>query len=287
VNLLAAAALAAALAGAAPETAPPSSAMPPQLREVGFDQRLGERLPLDLQLRDETGRTVRLGDYFGRRPVVLALVYYECPMLCTLVLNGLESSLRALELTVGQEFEVVTVSFDPRETPQLAAAKKDLLLRRYGRAGAERGWHFLTGESDAIRRLTAAAGFRFVYDQAKDQFAHPAGVVVATPDGTISRYFYGAEYPARDLRLGLVEASAGRIGGAVDQLLLLCFHYDPQTGRYSAAIWNLLRVAGGLTVLAMAAAIAAMVRRERRRSAARAPASPPGPPRPLAPAGGR
>lgn len=252
-----------------PATAPStvSTALPPELREVGFVQRLGDPIPLDLQFRDEENREVTLRRYFGKKPVVLALVYYQCPLLCTVVLNGLESSLRALELTVGQEFEVVTVSFDARERAPLAAAKKATILRSYARSGAGEGWHFLTGDQPSIDALTRAVGFRYVYDAKHDQFAHPAGIVVATPDGRIARYFYGADYPPRDLRLGLVEASEGKIGSPVDQFLLLCFHYDPQTGKYTAAIWKTMRLAGVGTVLVMAIAISlALVRERRRRS---------------------
>jgi protein SCO1/2 len=230
---------------------------------VGLDQRLNEQLPLDLSFHDETGKPVQLRDYFGEKPVVLALVYYQCPMLCTLVLNGLLRSLRALSFTAGTEFTVVTVSFDPRETPTLAATKKATYLHEYARSGAEAGWHFLTGEEPAIRRLTQAVGFRYVYDAKTDQYAHASGILVLTPQGRIARYFYGVEYAPRDLRLGLVEASANKIGSPVDQLLLLCYHYDPAAGKYGVLITNVLRLAGVATVLGLGTFMLVMFRRER------------------------
>ncbi len=222
------------------------------LRHVGIEQRLNEPVPLDLVFRDETGRDVRLGDYFGKRPVILVLAYYKCPMLCNQVLNGLLGSLQKLAFDAGSQFEVVTVSFDPRETAPLAAAKKATYVEQYGRPGAGAGWHFLTGEEAAIRRLAIAVGFRYVYDPKLDQFAHASGIMVLTPSGKLARYFYGIDYKPRDLRLGLVEASANQIGSPADRLLLLCYHYDPTTGEYSAAVMGSLRVAGLLTLLALA-----------------------------------
>ncbi|MGH7601733.1 MAG: SCO family protein, partial [bacterium] len=213
-----------------------SSVPPPMLREVGIDQKLGTSLPLELAFRDESGQLVPLQQYFGDKPVVLSFVYYECPMLCTQVLNGLLESLKTLSFDVGNQFEVATVSFDPRETSALAAAKKEIYLKQYGRAGAEQGWHFLTGDTASIRRLTQAAGFRYKYDPVTDQFAHASGIMVITPQGKIARYFYGIEYPARDLRLALVEASENKIGSLVDQVLLYCFHYDPSIGKYGLVI---------------------------------------------------
>jgi len=224
---------------------------PEFLDQIGIDQRLDEQVPLDIPFLDERGNEVRLSDYFGQRPVVLALVYYECPMLCTEVLNGLLRSLRALSFTAGQEFEVLTVSFDPEETPVLALTKKRMYLERYNRPGAADGWHFLTGSEESIRQLTEAVGFRYVYVSARDQFAHASGIMVLTPEGKISRYFYGVEYPTRDLRLGLVEAAANRIGTAVDQVLLLCFHYDPTTGKYGFVIMNAIRFAAFATVVGL------------------------------------
>jgi len=234
------------------------------LKDVGIDQRLNEPLPLDLTFRDEAGHDVQLGQYFGRRPVILALVYYECPMLCTLTLNGLASALRVLSFNAGNQFEVVVVSFNPAETPALAAAKKKAYLERYDRPGTEDGWHFLTGDDAAIKRLTAAAGFRYTYVAAQKQYAHAAGIIVATPQGRIARYFFGVEYAPRDLRLGLVEASQNQIGSAVDQLLLYCFHYDPATGKYGAIVLNIMRLGGAATVLALGAFMIIMWRRERR-----------------------
>ena len=238
--------------------------LPAPLQDVGFDQKLGAQVPLDLVFRDESGEETTLGAYVSERPVILSLVYYECPMLCTLVLNGLASSLKAVSFTAGREFEIVTVSFNPRDTPALAAAKKEAYLGRYGRPGAARGWHFLTGEETSIRRLTEAVGFRYTYDQEAGQYAHASGILVLTPEGKIARVFYGIEYAPRDLRLGLVEAGRGEIGTFVDQLLLYCFHYDPAAGKYGAAAINLVRMGGVATVLAGGLAIFQMVKRERR-----------------------
>ena len=238
-------ALAAAQMGAAP---PPRPATPGVLQEIGFDQRLGEGVPLDLGFTDETGRSVKLADYLGKKPVVLSLVYYDCPMLCTLGLNGLAAALEVLSFVPGDEFEVLTVSFDSRETPALAAAKKKAYLARYRRPGAHAGWHFLTGSDESIAALTRAVGFRYVWDEATRQFAHPAGVVVLTPEGKISHYLFGVEYAPKDLRLALVAAASGRIGSAADQLLLYCYRYDPQTGRFSASILNIVRLLAVLTV---------------------------------------
>jgi protein SCO1 len=236
---------------------------PPVLREIGFDQRLGESVPLDLAFRNEAGETIRLGDYFGKKPVVLSLNYYACPMLCTVTLSGLASALNIISMTAGKEFEVVTVSFDPKETHELAAAKKKTYMERYKRPGAAEGWHFLTGDAAPIAALTRAVGFRYVWDPDTKQFAHPAGIVVLTPEGKIARYLYGIEYAPRDLRLAVVEASAGRVGNPVDQIILACYQYDPTTGKYGAAIMRLIRGAGVLTVAALAGFIALMLRRER------------------------
>jgi protein SCO1/2 len=251
-----------------------ASARPPILTEVSIAQRLDSRLPLELPFRDEGGRRVRLGDYFRGRPVVLSLVYYECPMLCTQVLNGLASSISALSFDVGREFEVVTVSFDPRETPALAAAKKRTYVRRYGRPGGEGGWHFLTGEPAAIAALTEAVGFRYAFDEKSGQFAHASAIFVATPDGRLARYLYGIEYAPRDLRLALVEASAGRIGSVVDEVLLYCFHYDAAAGRYGAVVLNVIRLGGGVTLALLAAFLTVSLRRERRARRGGAPAEP-------------
>jgi len=240
-----------------------SSALPAPLREVGFDQNLDQLVPLETAFRDETGVAVRLGDYFGKRPVVLVFAYYDCPMLCTLVINGLASALDLLSLEPGKDFEIVTVSFNPRDTPAMAAAKKAGYIQRYKRAGAARSWHFLTGDQASIDRLTKAAGFRYAWDAATTQFAHPSGVIVLTPDGRLARYLFGIEYGPRDLRFALIEASTGDVGSPVDTLLLYCYHYDPMNGRYGLAIMRVMRLAGAATVLALGTFILVMVRRER------------------------
>jgi protein SCO1/2 len=241
-----------------------ASTIPVALREIGFDQRLDERLPLDTPLRDEAGRVASLGDYFGKRPVVLVFAYYDCPMLCTLAINGLSSALNVLSLNPGTDFEIVTISIDPRDTPAAAALKKAGYLDRYKRAGAAEAWHFFTGDQASIDRLTQSAGFRYAWDQETKQFAHPTGIIVLTPDGRMSRYLFGIEYGPRDLRLAIVEASSGKVGSAVDSLLLYCYHYDPMTGRYGLAILRTMRIAGAATVLALGGFIMAMLRRERR-----------------------
>ena len=236
------------------------------LAEVGIEQHLDAQLPLDVELRDETGKIVKLRDFFGSQPVVLALVYYKCPMLCTQVLNGFLKSSQAVPLEIGRDYQVVTVSFDHRETHELAAEKKDRYTRAYRRAGAATGWHFLTGDKDTIHLLTETVGFHYHYDPKSDQFAHASGLMLATPDGKLARYLYGIEYSPHDLRLGLVESSAGRIGSPVDQVLLLCYHYDPLTGRYGLAIAGVLKLAGALTVLVLGVFLARMYRQERRRT---------------------
>ena len=242
-----------------------ASVVPQPLREIGFDQRLDERVPLDVGFTDEQGRPVRLGDFFGKKPVVLAFVYYDCPMLCTMILSSIASSLGVLSLDAGQDFELVMVSFDPREKPELASRRKAEFLARYDRQTAAAGSHFLTGDEPSIATLTSAAGFRYTWDEETKQFAHPAGIVVLTSDGRLARYLFGLEYGARDLRLALVEASEGRIGTAVDAALLYCYHYDPMTGRYGLVVMRILRIAGAATVLAIAAFIFVMVRRDRTR----------------------
>lgn len=244
----------------------PAGKKPDFLREIGFDQRLGEQVPSDLPFVDASGHRVKLGDYFGKRPVVLALVYFKCPMLCPMALSGLASSLKSLTFDVGKDFDVLVVSFDPHETPDLASARREEVLHQYGRSGTDRGWHFLTGGQDAIHRLTQAVGFRYKYLPEKGEFAHASGIVVLTPGGRVARYFFGIEYSPKDLRLGMVEASGGKIGTPVDTVLLYCFHYDPQTGRYSATALGILRLAGVLTVLALTLGIVVMVRREKRQT---------------------
>jgi protein SCO1/2 len=246
----------------------------PILRDAGLEQKLNSPLPLDTPFVDEQGRAVTLGDYFGQRPVVLALVYYECPMLCTQVLNGLVGSLQALSFSPGAEFDVVAVSFDPGETPAMAAAKRTAYLKRYGRTTAERGVHFLTGRDSSIQRLTDAVGFNYAYDPKIDQYAHPAVITVLTPEGRVSRYLFGIEFAPRDLRLALVEAADNRIGTAIDQMLLFCYHYDPESGTYGLAITNLVRLGGVLTVLALGTFILMNLRRERRQNSAVAGTAP-------------
>ncbi len=238
---------------------------PEILNNIGIDQKLNQQVPLDLAFRDENGQPVTLQTYFGKKPVILALIYYNCPQLCSLILNGLVQSLNALSFTAGKEFDVLVVSFDPRETPQLATAKKKAYLDRYIKKGTEAGWHFLTGDENSIKTLTQTVGFRYFYDPVKDIFAHASGIIVLTPEGKTSRYFYGVEYANRDLRLGLVEASENKIGSPVDQLLLLCYHYDPATGKYGAVIMNLVRIAGTITVIAIIAFIVITVRNERKK----------------------
>ena len=243
---------------------PPAGQMPELLQEVGLDQKLNTQVPLGLKFKDEDGRVVTLGDYFGKRPVILTLNYFECPMLCTEVLNGLVSALGVMNFSIGKEFDVVTVSFDPRDTPERARQKKAAYLGRYKRPGSESGWHFLTGSDHEIAALTRAVGFRYAYNAKAGQFAHASGVMVATPEGRLSHYFYGIEYGPRDLRLALVEASNHKIGTAVDQVLLACFHYDPSSGRYSMAVMTAVRAAGVAMVGLIAGAIVLMRRRERR-----------------------
>jgi protein SCO1 len=249
----------------------PKDSLPAPLRQVGIDQRLNAQVPLDLVFRDESGQPVQLKQYFGQKPVILSLVYYDCPMLCTQVLNGLTGSLKALKFDVGREFEVVTVSFDPRETAELAGRKKAGYMARYGREGAAAGWHFLTGDEASIMALTEAVGFRFAWDDEIKQFAHASGIMILTPEGKISRYFYGIEYAPRDMKLGLVEASNNKIGSPVDQILLYCYHYDPQTGKYGLVIMNAIRVLGFATFFGLALLIFIMKRREagRQRAALR------------------
>lgn len=235
------------------------------LRQVAFDQHLDTRIPLELPFRDEAGRTVTLRQYFGKKPVILTLVYYNCPMLCTVELNGLVRSLKVMTPTVGKEFDIVTVSIHPQETPALASAKKSRYLNTYGRPGASAGWHFLTGDEPSIRRLAQAVGFHYVYDPRSDQFAHPAGITMLTPEGRIARYFFGIEYPARDLQFGLIDSSSGRTGSPIERLLLICYHYDPTTGVYTFAIMNVLRILGTATALTLASFMFVMFRRDWRK----------------------
>jgi len=245
-------------------------ALPGALQGVGIDQKLDTQVPLNLTFRDEAGRTVPLSTYFqSKKPVILALVYYECPMLCTQILNDLESSLKAVSFNPGRDFEVVSVSFDPKDTPEIAASKKQLLLKRYNRPNTTNGWHFLVGDQPNIKTLTDAVGFHYKYDAATQQFAHASGIMILTPDGHLSRYFYGLEYAPRDIRLGLVEASQNRIGSPVDQILLFCYHYDPSTGKYGALVMRIVRVSGAGFVLVCGAFLWIVVRREKARPTVR------------------
>lgn len=233
----------------------------PLLKDVDIIQKLGDTLPLDLTFSDEQGQEVKLGKYFGPRPVVLALVYFECPMLCTQVLNGLYSSMEALPFTAGKDFDLVVVSFDPADTPALAQKKKDAYFERYRRPGAESGIHYLTGRQESITALTNAVGFKYVYDEKIQQFAHPAAIEVLSNTGEISQYLYGIEFAPRDLRLALVDAGQGKVGTAVDQALLYCYHYDPSTGTYGFAIMSAVRLGGILTLAILGVSIFRNVRR--------------------------
>ena len=238
-----------------------SDQRPEALDDVSFHQRLNEKLPLDAILKDETGQAVTLGEYFGgTRPVIFAFVYFDCPMLCTQVTNGISSSLRTLSFEAGKDFDVVLLSFDPRDTPAKAAEKKRTHLDYWRTQHTANGWHFLTGDEATIRRVASAAGFTYKWDERTQQFAHVSGVLVVTPNGVLSRYFYGIEYSPRDLRLALVESSAGHIGSAVDELLLYCFHYDPLSGKYGVVIMNLIR-AGGVLTVAFIVGVMLLVRR--------------------------
>jgi protein SCO1 len=238
---------------------------PAEIRRIGIEQRLDEQLPLDLFFRDEAGQPVRLSEAFGERPVILAFVYYQCPMLCSQVLHGLLVALKTLSFDAGKDYTVLALSFDPTEQAGVAAQKRASTLERYGRPGAEPGFRFFTGDAPAIDRVTEAAGFRYEYDEQLGQYAHGSAIMVLTPEGRLARYFYGTEYSPRDLRFALVEASDGRIGSPTDDLMLLCYRYDPQTGTYSAAAVNAVRVGGVLTALALAAFVGTSLRRERRR----------------------
>jgi len=222
---------------------------PELLKDVGVDQKLNSSIPLDLTFRDEHGNRVALGQYFHGKPVILTLVYYNCPMLCTQVLNGLDRSLEQIPMSIGRDFEVVTVSIDPTDEPSLAEAKQAVYVGMYNRPGAATGWHFLTGEGPAIAQLTRAVGFRYAYDPDSKQYAHASVVMLLTPEGRLSRYIYGVSYPARDMRLGLVDASGGKIGSPVDQVLLFCYHYDPHTGKYGLLISRVLKLLGLATIL--------------------------------------
>jgi len=241
---------------------PTAATLPPALENVGFEPPLDGPMPLDLAFRDETGRSVRLREYFGQKPVVLAFVYYSCPMLCDQVQQGVVGVLRMLSFNPGRDYEVVFVSFDSRETPEMAAEKKKKALAHFRRPETDSGWHFLTGSKESVEAATKAANFRFTLDAKSNLFAHASGVLILTPDGHISRYFYGVEYPGRDMRLGLVDASAGKIGTPIDHVLLYCYHYDPAAAAYSASILKIIRLAGVLTILCLVGGILIFRRRE-------------------------
>jgi protein SCO1/2 len=235
---------------------------PVPLQKVKIDQRLNSQVPLDSTFRDETGKTVKLGDYFGKRPVLMALVYYECPMLCTQILQGMVRSLKLVSFNPGQEFEVVVISFDARDQPPLAAAKKAAMLKSYGRPDTANGFHLLTGDLASIKAVTQSVGFQYFFDVHTGQFAHASAIYALTKDGRLSRYFYGIEYAPKDVRLGLIEAAQNKIGTPVDQILLFCYHYDPMTGKYTPVAMNILRVAGGATLAMLGGFVITMLRRD-------------------------
>lgn len=254
------------LASPAVAQLPPPKITPPDkvVKEIAIDQNLGAQVPLDLPFRDERGNAVTLRDYFGKKPVILSLVYYKCPQLCNMSLNGMLAAFKALSPSIGSDFEVITVSFDPSETPDLAKAKKETYLRQYNRTGAENGWHFLTGDAGPIAKLTETVGFRYFYDPRTEQYAHGSAIMLLTPDGKVSRYFYGIEFSARDINLGLVEASDGKIGTIAEKVMLLCYQYDPRSGKYGFAIVAALRTGAAVTVLSLCTFWFVMYRRERR-----------------------
>ena len=241
----------------------PANQKPRILQNVGIDQHLNQQIPLDLTFLDEHGQPVQLRQYFGQKPVIITMVYFQCPMLCSQVLSGLTFTLNGMPaFNVGREFDVLTVSFDPRDAPEAALENKERYIKRYRRAGSEEGWHFLVGKKNQIDALAEALGFRYAWDEQNQQFAHASGIMLLTPDGHIAQYYYGIEYDPRNIHLGLVEASKGKIGSFVDQLVLYCYHYDPRQGRYGAAIFNILRMSALATVLALGGFIILLLRRE-------------------------
>ncbi len=240
---------------------------PAIFREIGVDQKLDNQVPMDVPFLDENGKEITLADYAGERPIILNLVYYGCPMLCGQVLNGLTRSLKMLKdvpMLPGKEFEIVTLSFDPRETPELALEKKTNYLKDYDQVGAEEHWHWLTGTEDNIKQVTDSVGFRYAWDEKQQQFAHASVVFLLTPEGKVSRYFFGIEYSPKDMRLGLTEASDGKIGGPVEKILLLCYHYDATLGKYSMLVMRLIQVGGLLTLFALGTFMFIMLRRDYR-----------------------
>ena len=248
-------------------TAQPAGVRPPVLKDVGIDQLLNNQVPLDLEFRDENGRNVKLADYFKDKPVVLSLVYYNCPQLCTQVLTGLLGTLKTLPMTPGKEFINLTVSFDPREKPELAAAKKAEYMNRYKKPAAEAGWHFLTGDEAAIQALAKSVGFRFVWDPVSKQYAHASGIMILTPQGKVSRYFYGIEYAPRDLRFGVIDASAGKVGSIADRIIFYCYQYDPERGTYGLVVMRVLRIFALMTVTTLVALFLFLRRKEKQKAA--------------------
>ena len=242
---------------------PPANVRPPNLQNVGIEQHLDGQVPADLSFVDESGHAVKLGDYFGKKPVILNLVYYNCTMLCGEALAGLTGALKVVKFDIGNQFEIVTVSFNPNETPAIAAAKKKDYLARYGRPSAAAGWHFLTGPPDSINALTKAVGFQYQYDPKINQYAHATAIMILTPEGRISRYFYGVDFPPKDLRMGLVEATQGKIGNLTDAVLLYCYHYNPATGKYGAIVSNILKLGAALTVLLLGGMLLILFRLEK------------------------
>jgi protein SCO1 len=242
---------------------PPANVRPPYLQNVGIEQHLDGQVPANLAFVDDTGHAVKLGDYFGKNPLILNLVYYNCTMLCGEALSGLTAAMKMIKFDAGNEFDVITVSFNPNETPQIAATKKADYIRRYGRPGAEAGWHFLTGPAESINALTKAVGFQYQYDATSNQYAHATAIMVLTPDGRISRYFYGVDFPPKDLRMGLVEASSRKIGNLTDEVLLYCYHYNPAVGKYGAVVSNMLKLGGAVTILLLAGLLFILIRLDR------------------------
>lgn len=257
--------LAAVSPGSAQMVDPMKAAAARAFNEVGIDQKLNEQVPLDLTFRNEKGDTVRLGEYFHKKPVVISLVYYQCPMLCTQILNGMVQTFKTMKFTAGNEFDVVTVSIDHTETPEMAAEKKASYVEEYGRGGVADGWHFLVGDSLQIKQLADAVGYRYMYDPLTKQYAHASGIMVATPQGKLARYLYGIEYGSKDLTFSLMEAAQEKIGSPVDKLLLLCYHYDPTTGKYGMVVANLLRGGGALTLLVLGGYMLYNFRREKKK----------------------
>lgn len=230
-----------------------SVGLPEALKKIGIEQKLGETLPSDAVLRDENGKDVQLGSFFGKRPVIIAFVYYECPMLCNQVLNGLTGSLKGISLDAGKDFDVVAISFDAREHAKsdLAKNKKTGYMERYGRPGTENGWHFLTGTQEELDKVTNAAGFSYKWDEKSEQFAHAGGIMITTPEGKLSRYLFGIDYSPKDVKFGVMESSNNKVGSAAEQLLLYCYHYDPSTGKYGLAVLRIMRIGGIATLAAM------------------------------------